>query len=344
MITKKIIFCTLVSVTDVTKMAAFNAFVTIFCVMALTGSISATPVVIWHGMGDTCCYPFSMGHIQELIETNTVEGIKKGTQYVHSLKIGETLSEDTMNGFLMPVNEQVEMACQKIANDPQLADGYHAVGFSQVTYKLVLCIMCNFAHFLLFFQGGQFLRAVAQRCPSPPMRNLVTIGAQHQGVYGFPKCPGEENEFCDNLRQLLTQGAYNPTIQAKLVQAQYWHDPLDYELYASSSVFLADINNEGGARNASYAVNMRRLENFVMVKHNEDSMVEPRISEHFGFYEQGSDTEKVPLQETRLYSEDWIGLRTLDEEGKLIFMELDTDHLSFTDEWFIKEIIRNFFN
>ncbi len=29
-------------------------------------------------------------------------------------------------------------------------------------------------------QGGQFLRAVAQRCPDPPMRNLVSIGGQHQ--------------------------------------------------------------------------------------------------------------------------------------------------------------------
>jgi palmitoyl-protein thioesterase len=46
-----------------------------------------------------------------------------------------------------------------IANDPQLQNGYNAVGFSQ---------------------GGQFLRAVAQRCPSPRMRSLITIGAQHQ--------------------------------------------------------------------------------------------------------------------------------------------------------------------
>lgn len=29
-----------------------------------------------------------------------------------------------------------------------------------------------------------FRRAVAQRCPNPPMKNLVTLGGQHQGVYG----------------------------------------------------------------------------------------------------------------------------------------------------------------
>ncbi len=37
--------------------------------------------------------------------------------------------------------------------------------------------------------GGQFLRAVAQRCRhgGPPMRTLVTMGGQHQGVYNLPE-------------------------------------------------------------------------------------------------------------------------------------------------------------
>ena len=40
-----------------------------------------------------------------------------------------------------------------------------------------------------FSQGGQFLRAVAQRCPQG-MKVLVTFGAQHQGIYGLPQCLG----------------------------------------------------------------------------------------------------------------------------------------------------------
>ena len=66
-----------------------------------------------------------------------------------------------------------------LAEDPELQGGYNAIGFSQ---------------------GGQFLRAVAQRCPEPAMRNLITIGAQHQGVFGFPNCPGEMDPFCDIVR------------------------------------------------------------------------------------------------------------------------------------------------
>ena len=70
-----------------------------------------------------------------------------------------------MNGFFKPVNEQVDEVCQKIKSDPHLQDGYNALGFSQ---------------------GGQFLRAVAQRCPNK-MRTLISVGGQHQGVYGNQK-------------------------------------------------------------------------------------------------------------------------------------------------------------
>ena len=51
-------------------------------------------------------------------------------------------------------------------------------------------------------------RAVAQRCPDPPMVNLVTLGAQHQGVYGFPQCPGDNVKLCNYVRFLLSYGAY----------------------------------------------------------------------------------------------------------------------------------------
>jgi len=61
---------------------------------------------------------------------------------------------------------------------------------------------------------------VAQRCPSPQMKSLVTMGAQHQGVYGFPRCPGESLFLCDLMREMLNYGAYVDFVQNTLVQAQ----------------------------------------------------------------------------------------------------------------------------
>ncbi len=65
----------------------------------------------------------------------------------------------------------------------------------------------------------------------------------------------------------------------------------------------------------------------------------PKESEHFAFYAPGSGSEVLPLQESAIYLEDRIGLKTLDEQGKLVFMNLPGNHLDFSDEWFVDEIV-----
>ena len=93
--------------------------------LALADS-SPLPVVIWHGMGDSCCNPLSMGAIKRLIEAEA-PGI-----HVHSLMIGGNVASDTANGFFMNANDQVKFACKLILEDEKLANGYNAMGFSQV--------------------------------------------------------------------------------------------------------------------------------------------------------------------------------------------------------------------
>ncbi|XP_064624573.1 palmitoyl-protein thioesterase 1-like [Lineus longissimus] len=276
-----------------------------------SANTETVPLVIWHGMGDSCCNPMSMGSIKNLVEKQ-VPGI-----YVRSLEVGGNVAEDTYNGFFMNANKQVTMVCDKIKSDPKLQNGYNSMGFSQ---------------------GGQFLRAVAQRCPSPPMLNLISIGGQHQGVYGFPRCPGDNITICDYIRRLLNEGAYNSYVQDFLVQAEYWHDPLNEAMYKNYSVFLAEINNEN-VKNSSYKTNLMKLKNFVMVKFLKDTMVDPRASEWFGFYKPGQGKNLYTLQESPLYKEDWLGLQEMDKQGKLHFLGADGDHLRFTDTWFIQNIV-----
>jgi palmitoyl-protein thioesterase len=72
-------------------------------------------------------------------------------------------------------------------------------------------------------------------------------------------------------------------------------------------------------------------------------MVEPRGSEHFEFYVPGSDTEMLPLRESQIYIEDWIGLKALDEAGKLVFLGVEGDHLQVSTDWLISEIIQKYF-
>ncbi|XP_062996890.1 palmitoyl-protein thioesterase 1 [Elgaria multicarinata webbii] len=274
-------------------------------------SAGPVPLVIWHGMGDSCCNPESMGYIKKIVEQK-VPGI-----YVHSLMIGSNILEDMENSFFMNVNGQVKLVCDKLAKDPKLQGGYNAMGFSQ---------------------GAQFLRAVLQRCPSPTMFNLISVGGQHQGVYGFPRCPGESSRICDWIRKMLDLGAYDKVVQERLVQAQFWHDPLNEDEYRKSSLFLADINQERGV-NQSYKKNLMTLKKFVMVKFLNDTMVDPSASEWFGYYRSGQAKETIPLKETSLYTEDRLGLKEMDQAGKLVFLGTVGDHLRFSKEWFYKNIL-----
>lgn len=294
----------------------YIALITILgCILSSFSSpidVNATvPVVIWHGMGDSCCNPLSMGSIKKMVE-GKIPGV-----YVRSLMIGSNVLEDTENGFLMNANTQVDIVCKKLASDEKLQGGYNAMGFSQ---------------------GGQFLRAVAQRCPYPPMLNLISFGGQHQGVYGFPRCPGEGSKLCDYMRKLLNLGAYIPWIQNHLAQAEYWHDPLNEEEYRNASVFLADINQEV-ALNQTYKANLMKLKNFVMVKFSEDTMVDPKDTEWFGFYKSGQAVDINTLQESILYTEDRLGLQEMDKAGKLHFLTAVGNHLQFTQDFFNEQIM-----
>jgi len=283
-----------------------------FFVAVVVAGPDYRPVVLWHGMGDTCCDPLSMGYIKRIIEDN-LPGI-----YVKSLMIGNNIFEDELNGFFMDVNDQIPFAHREILNDTLLLSGFNAIGFSQ---------------------GGQFLRAYVERFNDPPVYNLISIGGQHQGVFGFPRCPGDNETICEIVRRMLNMGAYLPFVQNHLVQAEYWQDPFNEDKYLKHCVFLPDINNNLQVQNATYKKNMISLANFVMVQFLNDTMVQPKESEWFGFYAPGQDKEVLTLQETPLYQEDWLGLKEMDQNGRLTFLATIGNHLQFTKEWFIQNIV-----
>ena len=92
-------------------------------------------------------------------------------------------------------------------------------------------------------------------------------------MYGFPRCPENTlKTLCDYVRKLLNLGAYVDFVQDQLVQAEYWHDPLNEKEYRDKSVFLADINQEKSF-NSNYKENLLKLTNLVLVKFDKDEMV-----------------------------------------------------------------------
>lgn len=75
--------------------------------------------------GDTCCFPFSLGAIKKLLQTEL------NNTYVKSLEIGGNIALDYESGFFVHPNKQIEYVCDALAKDEKLNNGYHAIGFSQ---------------------------------------------------------------------------------------------------------------------------------------------------------------------------------------------------------------------
>ncbi|ROT43036.1 palmitoyl-protein thioesterase [Sodiomyces alkalinus F11] len=262
------------------------------------------PLVIWHGLGDTYNSE-GMQYVASLAEAQH-PGI-----FVHTIQLGDDANADRSATFIGNVTTQLETVCAELAAHPILstAPAIDAIGFSQ---------------------GGQFLRGYIERCNRPPVRSLMTFGSQHNGIVRFRAC-ADRDFLCHGAMALLRFNTWSSFVQARLVPAQYFRDPSpdQFPRYLENSNFLADINNEREEKNATYAANMARLENFVMYMFEDDTTVIPKET---AWFEEVNGTEVVPLRARQLYREDWLGLRALDRKGGLRFRQIPGDHMQIGEE------------
>ncbi|KAH8694978.1 palmitoyl-protein thioesterase precursor, partial [Talaromyces proteolyticus] len=275
------------------------------CAVAWDSEPVPLPLVIWHGLGDS----YQADGIKEV--TQLAEEVNPGT-YVHVIHLEESDGGDRQATFFGNLTEQVAHVCDQLASEPILstAPAINALGFSQ---------------------GGQFLRAYIERCNSPPVRNLVTMGSQHNGIFKFQSCASAGDWVCRGAEALLRYGTWSDFVQSRLVPAQYFRDPQEYDSYLEHSNFLADINNEREEKNTNYRNNLVSLNRFGMFMFEDDTTAIPKESAWFAEVNQTSG-EVTTLRERALYKEDWLGLRTLDEQEKLDFKTVPGPHMQLTDK------------
>ncbi|KAF8563034.1 hypothetical protein P879_04401, partial [Paragonimus westermani] len=229
--------------------------------------------------------------------------------------------QDIEDSYLKPSVQQIDEVCAQLISDPDFTYGTHMIGLSQ---------------------GGLFVRALAQKCPFKTLGSIISIGGPQMGVFGVPKCRDVGLlHYCWLMEKLLSYGAYTDFVQNHLVQAQYWHDPLNEEKFREKCHFLTDINQETRI-NQTYKNNLLKAKAIVLIKFMDDTVLKPSQSEWFGFYVPMTTETFQTLQETKLYKEDRLGLKQLDETNRLHFLQVDGDHLHFSLEWFENEIVRRF--
>ncbi|CAM1503254.1 Fc.00g080300.m01.CDS01 [Cosmosporella sp. VM-42] len=270
------------------------------------------PLVIWHGLGDA----FNGEGIQKV--GALADAINPGT-FVYTVALGPDANADRQATFFGNVTTQLETVCEALASHPILstAPAIDAIGFSQ---------------------GGQFLRGYVERCNFPPVRSLVTYGSQHNGIVKFKAC-GDSDWLCKGAMALLRFNQWSNFVQSRLVPAQYYRDPEDYDKYLESSNFLADINNERILKNVTYGENIAKLTNFVMYMFEDDTTVVPKET---SWFEEVNGTETIPLRARKMYQEDWLGLRELDRKGGLKFRSITGEHMEISEQ-VLNETMSDFF-
>ena len=275
---------------------------------------SSLPVVFAHGMGDSC---FNSGMIN--IGDHTSELL--GGTYVTCIPTGDTQSQDTTNGYFLNMDASVDVFAAKILQDPQLSNGFHAIGFSQ---------------------GNNVIRGYIARYNEPTVHTFISVNGVNAGVGAVPGClPKKEKDtaqlggICDLLMEQASRRAYSVWTQQHSFQANYWRDPrpIEHEKYAEFSQ-LAHWNNEGYV-NQTLKDNYAKTKKFVWVMASDDSMVWPKEGEHWGAPDPKDPFHSVlPMNETEWYRLDLFGLKSAQEAGKNYFEEFEGDHLQFKMEDF----------
>ncbi|ELV12383.1 Palmitoyl-protein thioesterase 1 [Tupaia chinensis] len=84
------------------------------CVAGAPGHLdppTPLPLVIWHGMGDSCCNPLSMGAVKKMVEKK-IPGI-----YVLSLEIGKNMLEGVNASYKKNLMALKKFVMVKFLND-----------------------------------------------------------------------------------------------------------------------------------------------------------------------------------------------------------------------------------
>ena len=123
--------------------------------------------------------------------------------------------------------------------------------------------------------------------------------------------------------------------------AQYFRNAEEMDDYLEHSNFLADVNNERVVKNATYVKNMKKLRKFVSYMFKDDTTVIPKQSAWFSEVN-GTTGAVTKLKDRKMYEEDWLGLKWLDEKGRVEFPVAEGGHMQLSDKILIEAFEKYF--
>ncbi|XP_059059354.1 lysosomal thioesterase PPT2 homolog [Achroia grisella] len=177
-----------------------------------------------------------------------------------------------------------------------------------------------------YSQGGLVARGIVQTFSNVTIDTFISLSSPQAGQYGagflhlvFPGLVTDEvyELFYSRVGQHTSVG-------------NYWNDPFHQQLYETYSVFLPYLNNHiPSAESQNFKDNILRLKKLVLIGGPDDQVITPWQSSQFGYYNYGNKTV-IEMKDQAIYKEDRIGLRALDESGRLhVITVLGVNHFNW---------------
>jgi len=270
--------------------------------------ISTTyPIALFHGIILDC----SSDQMKN-IQINLQKYLKTK---VHCIEIGN----GSKDSILMNLEKQSKEACNKIKSHPDFQDKFNIFGVSQ---------------------GTLIGRYIIEKCNDMKgkVQNYVSFMGPQMGIGYIPKLTC--GKFCDYLNKFVSEfeNADPKFLMDHIGPASYWKYRYQYDRYLKNNVYLKDLNNEGDVKNEEYKKRILNLNKILLIKGKSDTVITPRESSWFEFYDKKGQ-KIVPLKNSEFYIKDFIGIRKLNEEGRLKFALFYAEHCAYTLKEFIKYIV-----
>ena len=275
----------------------------IICCFIIYISSAPLPVAILHGIGDSCSNS-GMSDFTDYFSQNL------GGVYTVCIESGGGAQD-----FFTSFKYQSEKACEKIKSDPNFQWDFSVVGLSQ---------------------GALIARYIIEKCEMKgSVKRYISIGGPQMGVGSMPQCTS--GIICKAINRLIGMAVYSSYIQGLVGPAGYYKDITNYSTYLQYSSFLSDLNNEKDNKTSRHKDRFMALQKVVLIKFSEDTMIIPRETAWFQFYD--NDKNVVDLKNSDFYKNDYIGLKTLDDQNKINFVEIQGNHLDFSDNDILRYMI-----